>query len=179
MSITFCNAAQWEPMSVAAELRDQIGGDRVDLVGRRHAPALIHVGDHRLPIALLPLDHGHPLEVVAHRAPRLDEFLAGTARQRARGCGRRGRAEIGDEILNDGVGLARRQLRAAQHHVVDVLLPADGPVAARRDDAQGVALRAGGRDQLAPLAGRQGACGLRMQRRGGADNERRERAHEC
>src|SRR6516225_718604 len=72
----------------------------------------------------------------------------------------------------DGVGLARPQLRAAQHHVVDVLLPADRPVASRHDDVQGVALRACGRDQIAPLSRRQGARGLGMKRRGGAENER-------
>src|SRR5215831_1725620 len=41
--------------SIAAELRDEIGGDRLDLVGRRHAQALVHVGDDRVPVALLPL----------------------------------------------------------------------------------------------------------------------------
>src|SRR5215510_4020303 len=79
----------------------------------------------------------------------------------------------GPKLLNDGVGLARRQLRAAQHHVVDVLLPADRPVAARHDDVQGVALRAGGRDQVAALSRRQRARGLGAKRRGGAENERK------
>src|SRR5262249_61792103 len=84
---------------------------------------------------------------------------------------------FGDEMWADGLARAGRHLRAAQPHVVVVLPPAARPAAARHDDVQGVALRAGGRDQVAALSGRQRARGLGAKRRGGAENER-ERAYE-
>ena len=111
-----------------------------------------------VPVALLPLHDRDPLQGVANRAAGLDQLLAGPARQRDGGRGRRARPEIGDEILNDGVGLARRQLRAAQDHVVDVILPSDRPVPAGHEDVQGVALRAGGGDEIAAVALRQRAA---------------------
>jgi hypothetical protein len=40
-----------------------------------------HVGDERRPFGLLPLDRGDPLEIVAGRAARLDQVLAGTGGQ--------------------------------------------------------------------------------------------------
>src|SRR5947209_16218880 len=83
----------------APELRHEVRGDRLRLLGRGDAPTVVHVADDRLPIALLPLDDGDPLEIVANRAARLDQFLAGRVGQRDR-TGRRGaRAKIRNQIL--------------------------------------------------------------------------------
>jgi hypothetical protein len=138
--------------------------DGARLVGRLEAEALEHVGDDAVPLALLALRRRDALEVVAQRAARLHQLLAGPGRQRHR-LGRRhalAGAEIRIEIGEHRVGLARAELRAAQHHVMDVPLPADRPVAHRQDHGECVALRAGGGDEVAPVTRRQRVGGLRQ-----------------
>ena len=141
------------------------------------ASTFIHVGDDRLPIALLPLHDRDPLERVANRAARLHQLLAGAARQWDGRRDRRARSEIGDEVSNDGVGLARRQLRAAQHHVVDVAPPSHRAVAPGHDDAQAMALRARRADEVAAFALRQ-RRGLSAERRAGGEQRASDRANE-
>jgi hypothetical protein len=121
-----------------------------------------------------PLRRRDALEVVAQRAARLHQLLAGAGRQRDR-LGRRhalARAEIRIQIGEHRLGLARVELRAAQHHVVDVPLPADRPVAHGQDHGERVALGAGGGDEVAAVARRQRIGGLLRRCRRRAEPER-------
>src|ERR1051325_6381779 len=149
--------------SVAAVVRGKIGRDRAGLVRRRMPEPLEHVGDHARPVALATLRRGDTLEIVTERAARLDQLLAG-ARRKRHGLGlwqRLARTEMSVEILQHGVDVARSELRAADHHVVDVALPAVGAVAHCGERREPMALRAGRGDDVAALALRQRRCVLR------------------
>ena len=99
------------------------------------------------------------------RAAGFDQFLPGSVRQCDIADGLRGVAEMHRQIVDHAHGFRWAQRRAAQPHIVDVPSPSCLAFAYRHDRRQGMALRAGGGDQLPSLALRQRACGLRLCRR--------------